>query len=217
MTDRELMQQVLEALEEINKLSVGENAICLPAEIDTAMDALRERLAQPEQDWDWRHPKAQALIGAKARLEIKLRLVEQLVEDPNLETTASDMEYWEPLHDKLQERLAQPEQEPVAWAYHEGLEAFKSGKPWTAYGSNGDGRIPLYLNDAVAQKAEPRLSGSGAGFESLPASPKWWDDPVPQMRREWKGLTDEEREQFRQWAHPDIIEAIELKLQQRNT
>ena len=50
MTDRELMQQALEALEEINKLSVGENAICLPAEIDTAMDALRERLAQPERE-----------------------------------------------------------------------------------------------------------------------------------------------------------------------
>ena len=49
MTDRELMQEVLEALEEINQLSVGENAICLPAEIDTAMDALRDRLAQPEQ------------------------------------------------------------------------------------------------------------------------------------------------------------------------
>lgn len=48
MTDRELMQQALEALEEINKLSIGEHAICLPSEIDGAMDALRERLAQPE-------------------------------------------------------------------------------------------------------------------------------------------------------------------------
>jgi len=62
-------------------------------------------------------------------------------------------------------------QEPVAWIYQEGLEALKSGRPWTAYGSNGDGRIPLYLNDAVAPKAEPRFGGSGAGFESLPASP----------------------------------------------
>ena len=51
MTDRELMQQALETLEEINELSVGENAICLPAEIDTAMDALRDRLAQPERQW----------------------------------------------------------------------------------------------------------------------------------------------------------------------
>ena len=50
MTDRELMQMALDALEEVNKLSIGQNAICLPAEIDTAMDALRERLAQPEQE-----------------------------------------------------------------------------------------------------------------------------------------------------------------------
>ena len=49
MTDRALLQQALEALEEINKLSIGENAICLPAEIDETMDALRERLAQPDK------------------------------------------------------------------------------------------------------------------------------------------------------------------------
>ena len=61
-------------------------------------------------------------------------------------------------------------QEPVAWVYQEGLEALKSGRPWTAYGSSGEGRIPLYLNDAVAPKAEPRSGESGAGFESLPAS-----------------------------------------------
>ena len=103
-SDRELMQQALEALEYPGP--------SWPDARQSIAAALRERLAQPEQDWDWRHPKAQALIGAKARLQIKLRLVEQLLEDPNLETTASDMEYWEPLHDKLQERLAQPEQEP---------------------------------------------------------------------------------------------------------
>jgi hypothetical protein len=43
------MKLALEALKEINKLSIGENAIYLPAEIDGAMDALRELLAQPEQ------------------------------------------------------------------------------------------------------------------------------------------------------------------------
>jgi hypothetical protein len=48
--------------------------------------------------------------------------------------------------DALRERLAQPEQEPIAWVYQEGLEALKSGRPWTAYGSNGYSRIPLYLN-----------------------------------------------------------------------
>ena len=48
MTKDEALKMALEALEEINQLSVGENAICLPAEIDGAMDAIREALAQPE-------------------------------------------------------------------------------------------------------------------------------------------------------------------------
>ena len=48
---REEAQQVLDALEELNKLSIGENAICLPAEIDDAMEALCARLAQPERNW----------------------------------------------------------------------------------------------------------------------------------------------------------------------
>ena len=34
--------------------------------------------------------------------------------------------------------------------------------------------------------------------------------------RQWQGLTDEERNQVRQWAHPEIIDAIELKLRERN-
>ncbi len=46
----EALKLALEALEEVNKLSIGKNAICLPAEIDTAMDAIREALAeQPAQ------------------------------------------------------------------------------------------------------------------------------------------------------------------------
>ena len=49
-TLREAAQQALEALEEINKLSIGENAICLPAEIDGAMDALRAALAQEQAE-----------------------------------------------------------------------------------------------------------------------------------------------------------------------
>lgn len=47
---REAMQMALEALVEINKLSIGENAICLPAEIDGAMDALRQAL-ETKREW----------------------------------------------------------------------------------------------------------------------------------------------------------------------
>ncbi len=54
---KEAMKLALEALEEINKLSIGENAICLPAETDAAMDALREALADERYEkllWDER-------------------------------------------------------------------------------------------------------------------------------------------------------------------
>ena len=151
MTDRELMQQALEAMEFYYDQHGKESDAKL-------ITALRERLAQPEQDWDWRHPKAQALIGAKARLEIKLRLVEQLVEDPNLETTASDMEYWEPLHDKLQERLAQPEQEPVAWMNPSWIDPDTRGWASDSFESiEIEGWIPLYTASRQWQGPYPLL------------------------------------------------------------
>ena len=33
----------------------------------------------------------------------------------------------------------------------------------------------------------------------------------------WQGLTEEEKQSMVEWAHPDIIDAIELKLRERNT
>ena len=45
----EAMKQALEALEQINQLSVGENAIALPGEIDAAMDNLRAAIEQGEK------------------------------------------------------------------------------------------------------------------------------------------------------------------------
>ena len=45
----ESMKQALEVLEQINQLSIGENAISLPGEIDGAMDALRAAVEQAEK------------------------------------------------------------------------------------------------------------------------------------------------------------------------
>jgi hypothetical protein len=45
----EAMRQALEVLEQINQLSVGENAIALPGEIDAAMDNLRAAIEQGDQ------------------------------------------------------------------------------------------------------------------------------------------------------------------------
>jgi hypothetical protein len=44
----EVMRQALEVLEQINQLSVGENAIALPGEIDAAMDNLRAAIEQAD-------------------------------------------------------------------------------------------------------------------------------------------------------------------------
>ena len=44
----------------------------------------------------------------------------------------------------------------------------------------------------------------------------WTYKPLYTAPRQWQGLTDDERNQFRQWAHPEIIDAIELKLRERN-
>lgn len=56
---------------------------------------------------DMCHPKIASLIAKAARTQILLRLVEEILDDPEREDfTASDMEYWEPLHDRLKAALA---------------------------------------------------------------------------------------------------------------
>ena len=145
------MKQALEALEEAVLYTSSESwSPSMTRDCEAAITALRAAIEQAQRnefnpDWD-----AMAVMVTEQQRMAK----------------------------RIEELEAQPEQKPVAWVYPEGLEAFKSGKPWTAYGGSGDGshsdgvqRIPLYLNDAVAPRAEPRLGGSGAGFESLPASP----------------------------------------------
>jgi hypothetical protein len=50
-----VMKQALEALEQINQLSIGENALALPGEIDGAMDNLRAAIEQGEKPMAWFH------------------------------------------------------------------------------------------------------------------------------------------------------------------
>ena len=61
--------------------------------------------AQPAREPDMRHPKIQALIGSNARKNIEMRLIEQVLADPNCDLTSLDMEYWNSTHDKLREKL----------------------------------------------------------------------------------------------------------------
>lgn len=68
----------------------------------------RKIQSDTDSDW-WLHPKAQALLSAKARMSIELDLIRCILDDPNYETTSLDMEYWNNDHDrivKLQEDFA---------------------------------------------------------------------------------------------------------------
>lgn len=106
------MKLALEVLEEMNKLSIGEHAICLPAEIDPAIEALRQALEQPNART--LHKMMLAMIKAHWH-----SIDPQWKDDPEL------------CH---------------ALGYEAGY-------------------------DAVARRVEPPAAESGAGFESLPASP----------------------------------------------
>lgn len=63
--------------------------------------------ALADDEPDWRHPKIQNLIAEKSRYHIELMIVEQLLDDPYFEHSASDDEYWTSIHDKLYEVLTQ--------------------------------------------------------------------------------------------------------------
>jgi|AntAceMinimDraft_12_1070368.scaffolds.fasta_scaffold28548_3 hypothetical protein len=111
------------------------------------------------------------------------------------------LDYWNAVEGWVE--LPKAEQ-PTAWVYPEGLEALQQGKPWTAYGTDGNGpnsdgveRIPLYTS--------------------------------PQPQRPWVGLTEEEVEQivdesthnaegYQFWCSGNGVAAIvEAKLKEKNT
>lgn len=77
-----------------------------------AREAVRLNATVPDEP-DWRHPKIQGLIGSEARLRITIDLMWQILEDPNQEFTASDMEYWDTIHDKLKAALSAAQDAPA--------------------------------------------------------------------------------------------------------
>jgi hypothetical protein len=115
MTHTEALRLAVARLEDILKGDDGQAW----KEAEKAMPILRAALATPSGEPDMRHPKVQALIGSNARKNIELQLVEQLLDNPDCDLSAMDMEYWHGLHDKLREKLlaAQPAPagEPVAY------------------------------------------------------------------------------------------------------
>ena len=127
---------------------------------------------------------------------------------------------------------AQPEQEPVAWVYPEGLEALRAGKPWTAYGTRQEpNNTAFYLSPQPDIPPYAWVTFTPYGDED----DVWYENPEGQLlegwtykplydttppQRTWVGLTDEEvyRIAFElegeHWRK--IVDAIEAKLKEKN-
>ncbi len=129
MTDRELMQQALEALEDADTYVHA-------ADLEPAITALRDRLAQPNEfnpDWD-----AMAVM-----LEEQQRMAKRI------EELEAQPEQWSPKDTAYRPGgLAQPEQEPVA--YYHPRSGFYWAKPTSIFAPTSVDveRLPLYTNPA---------------------------------------------------------------------
>lgn len=94
------MKLALEALEEINKLSIGENAICLPAEIDAAMEALSQSIKEAEtKQWI-----EQAAPGAIVQIGTERIIVDQAT--GKLTTEQSPSNDYRAMYLKVRDELA---------------------------------------------------------------------------------------------------------------
>ena len=76
----------------------------------------------------------------------------------------------------------EPEQEPVAWVYPEGLEALKAGKPWTAYGTRQEpDNTALYLSPQPDIAPYAWVTFTPYGDED----DVWYENPEGQLLEGW--------------------------------
>ena len=109
-------------------------------------------------------------------LKLVLEALENHIEDPRTSNLI------EKLIAAIKEALAQPEQEPVAWVYPEGLEALKAGKPWTAYGTRQEpNNTALYLSPQPEIPPYAWVTFTPYGDED----DVWYENPEGQLLEGW--------------------------------
>jgi hypothetical protein len=94
---------------------------------------------------DMTHPKIQGLLSANARKSIELRIIEQLLTNPNYKQSGLDAEYWTPLHDKVFNLIHAPS--PVGrieYSKHDGFIANLTVDTWNNDMELQDGEL-LYV------------------------------------------------------------------------
>jgi succinate dehydrogenase flavin-adding protein (antitoxin of CptAB toxin-antitoxin module) len=181
MTDKELMQQALDALESVfegddkgAEYWTVTGGTYEAVECMQVMRALRARLAQPENDFNPDWDAMAVMVKEQQRMAKRI--------------------------EELEARLAQPEQEPVAWGVPNTRPTEKAQFMMLLHSADGcqypDQLVPLYT-------APPQ--------------------------REWQGLTDDEVRDFWSWSMTQDAEhiantqqhafarAIEDKLKEKNT
>ncbi len=199
MTDRELMQQALDLLDDINQCSLPPTGIPLPAEIDHVMEALRARLAQPEQE-----PVAQVDYNERGNI---CWLFGKQVPDKTFLYTAPPQ---------------QPERKLWLW------KNFVDGRPeyWAfdnPYPTNLDNGDPQTLGQPCGYAIfKPSRDGS-CGRTEKQVLREMKNAKTPQ--REWQTLTDEDIEKIHYdikckgmgaYSTNDIYRAVEAKLKDKN-
>ena len=111
---------------------------------DKAITALRTAIAEAEK---------QEPVAWNSGV---LPLHPQPKDDETISAEYAPLGYWNAVQGWVE--LPEETHTPTAWVYPEALEAFRQGKPWTAYGLNGEGfdgsdgvkRIPLYTTPPPA-------------------------------------------------------------------
>ena len=195
------MKLALEALEEINKLSIGENAICLPAEIDGAMDALRERLAQPNEfnpDWD----AMGVMVGEQQRMATEIDNLKRRLKAVNTAamTLTSDLICMEVDDDERLDRDRVMER-VMRWR-----------NEWDK---------AMHNNQSQMQPCAGRNCGSTN--PNLHSAECFEDYEKSTGMNQWQGLTDKEINSVRHnrdwtapWTDETFARAIEAKLREKN-
>ena len=106
----------------------------------------------------------------------------------------------------LRERLAQPEQEPVAWIHNFIEGGISIGKKPTDLNRHPDRWTALYKDPTPCKTCQ--------ALAMAVMNDQTYHEKVIQ-KREWVGLTDEEREYFRGLGFVGVLE-IEAKLKEKN-
>jgi len=246
MTDRELMQQALEALDNISALMRDPEDMMI-ADVDIVLEAataLRERLAQPEQTVPSDHSNSHQPEQWEQFYPDMGNPLDRMAE--NARELGLD---YEPVNTKVNFEAIPKQisvQEPVAWMskvishYEELRRIIDNGSESMTHEDAVEYLKELVKLNERPYKPEPvawmftNQEGSEYCSERDDRVGIWTPLYIPPPRREWVGLTEEEIESCNQtttdwgapcvWLWDDALEeggiqfarAIEAKLREKN-